>query len=171
MIDAELFRIKTLLILREQISPFDLSSPGTYLPFSDRAIAENALYRLFAKAIPTITFINQDGLKLIENALKESTNRLIESICRLVCESVITVIQEYERYMAEQTNSKEKYPLLENQVISLIASFDEGVEELDNVVGKIALYVDSPVTQGILFAPVRVSGYSTSIANSQNLLS
>ena len=73
--------------------------------------------------------------------------------------------------MAEQTNSKEKYPLLENQVISLIASFDEGVEELDNVVGKIALYVDSPVTQGILFAPVRVSGYSTSIANSQNLLS
>ena len=73
-----------------------------------------------------------------------------------MCESVITVIQEYEQYMAEQTNSKEKYPLLENQVISLIASFNEGVEELDNVVGKIALYVDSPVTQGILFAPVRV---------------
>lgn len=156
MIDAELFRIKTLLILREQISPFDLSSPSTHLPFSDRSIADNSLYRLFAKAIPTINFINQDGLKLIENALKESTNRLIESICRLVCEGVITIIQEYEQYMAEQTNSKEKYPLMENQVISLIASFEEGVEELDNVVGKIALYVDSPVTQGILFAPVRV---------------
>ena len=156
VIDGELFRVKTLLILREQISPFDLHSPGTYLPFSDRSLTESTLFRLFAKAIPTITFINQDGLKLIETALKDSTNRLIEAICRTVCGPVILIIQEYEHYMATTASSTERFPLFENQVISILTSFQEGVEGLDDIVGKIALYVDSPATQGILFAPVRV---------------
>ncbi|KNB43157.1 hypothetical protein JH06_5119 [Blastocystis sp. subtype 4] len=147
---------QTLLILREQISPFDLHSPGTYLPFSDRSLTESTLFRLFAKAIPTITFINQDGLKLIETALKDSTNRLIEAICRTVCGPVILIIQEYEHYMATTASSTERFPLFENQVISILTSFQEGVEGLDDIVGKIALYVDSPATQGILFAPVRV---------------
>ena len=156
LIDGELFRIKTLLILREQISPFDLHSPGTYLPFSDTSLHDSALYRLFRRAIPTMTFINQDGLRLIEDALKESTNRLIEGICRDVCGTVITLIQQYEQFMAQASSAEDRFPLEEEQVVNMLASFAEGTDRLEDTVGKIALYIDSPATQGILFAPVRV---------------
>ena len=155
IIDGELFRIKTLLILREQISPFDLHSTSTYLPFSDISVKDNALYRLFSKAIPTISFINQDSLRLIEDSLKESTNNLIQAICHTVCNSTITLIQQYEQFMS-QAFSDDHFPLEERQVVNMISSFQEGVNRLDNIVNKIALYVDSPATQGILFAPVRV---------------
>ena len=158
LVDSELFRIKTLLILREQISPFDLHSPGTYLPFSDTSLRDSALYRLFARAIPTMTFINQDGLRLIEEALKDSTNKLIEGICRDVCGTVITLIQQYEQFMAQASSAEDRFPLEEQQVVNMLASFAEGTDRLEDTVGKIALYIDSPATQGILFAPVRVGG-------------
>lgn len=58
--------------------------------------------------------------------------------------------------MATTASAGEKYPLAEQQVISVVEEFQEGVGQLENIVGKIALYVDSPATQGILFAPVRV---------------
>lgn len=58
--------------------------------------------------------------------------------------------------MATTASAGEKFPLAEQQVISVVEEFQEGVGQLENIVGKIALYVDSPATQGILFAPVRV---------------
>ena len=156
VVDGELFRIKTLLILREQISPFDIQSTSTYLPFSETSLQDNLLYRLFKRAIPTISFINQDGLRLLEDALKESTNNLIESICRDVCDSTIVLVQQYEQFMS-QAFSEDKFPLEEEQVLNLVSTFRDGVDRLEDTVGKIALYIDSPATQGILFAPVRVS--------------
>ena len=56
-----------------------------------------------------------------------------------------------------QAFSDDHFPLEERQVVNMISSFQEGVSRLDTIVNKIALYVDSPATQGILFAPVRVS--------------
>lgn len=155
VIDGELFRIKTLLILREQISPFDIQSTSTHLPFSDTSLQDNILYRLFKRAVSTIAFINQDGLHLLEEALKESTNHLIEAICRDVCNSTIVLIQQYEQFMS-QAFAEDKFPLEEEQVVNLVSTFQEGTERLYGTVGKIALYIDSPATQGILFAPVRV---------------
>lgn len=155
VIDGELFRIKTLLILREQISPFDIHSTSTYLPFSETSLQDSVLYRLFKRAIPTISFINQDGLRLIEESLKKSTNNLIEAICRDVCDDSITLIQQYEQFMS-QAFTEDKFPLEEEQVVNLISSFQDGVDRLEDIVGKIALYIDSPATQGILFAPIRV---------------
>ena len=155
-IDAQLFTIKTLLILREQISPFDLHASGARLPFSDTSLRDNTLYRLFRKAVPTIAFITQDSIKLIEDALKTSTNAFIEAVCLSVCDSAVRFVQQYEQFMAQATSSDEKFPLTEEQVVSLVSSFKEGVSGLDDLAGKVALYIDSPATQGILFAPVRV---------------
>ena len=155
IIDGELFHIKTLLILREQISPFDIHSTSTYLPFSEISVSENPLYRLFNKAISTITYINKDSLKLIEDALKKSTNTLIDNICRTVCETTIILIQEYEQFMS-QAFSEDKFSLTEEQVVNLLANFTEGTYQLEQIVKKMALYIDSTATQGILYAPIRV---------------
>lgn len=155
-IDAQLFSIKTLLILREQISPFDLHSSNASLPFSDTSLRDSALYRLFRKAVSTITFINQDSVKLIEDALKASTNAFIEAVCNSVCEGTVRFVQQYEQFMAQASSAEEKFPLTEDQVVSLVSSFKEGISGLDDLAGKMALYIDSPATQGILFAPVRV---------------
>lgn len=154
-LDGELFRIRTLLILREQISPFDLQSSSTFLPFSETALQDNALYRLFKRAIPTFSFINQDGLRLIEDDLKVSTNRYIKAILMSVCETTILLIQQYEQFMSQAFN-EDKFPLEEEQVVNLISSFQDGVDRLEDVVKKITLYIDSPSTQGILFDPIRV---------------
>ena len=155
-VDAQLFTIKTLLILREQISPFDLHSTGTRLPFSDTSLRDSTLYRLFRRAVPTIAFITQDSIKLIEDALKASTNAFIEAVCRSVCDSAVRFVQQYEQFMAQASSGEEKFPLTEEQVVSLVSSFKEGIGGLDDLAGKVALYIDSPATQGILFAPVRV---------------
>lgn len=155
-VDAQLFTIKTLLILREQISPFDLHVTGSRLPFSDTSLRDSALYRLFRRAVATIAFITQDSIKLIEDALKTSTNAFIEAVCLSVCDSAVRFIQQYEQFMAQASSSDEKFPLTEEQVVSLVSSFKEGVGGLDDLAGKVALYIDSPATQGILFAPVRV---------------
>ncbi|KAK8832335.1 hypothetical protein WA577_003208 [Blastocystis sp. JDR] len=154
-VDAQLFTIKTLLILREQISPFDLHSTGTRLPFSDTSLRDSTLYRLFRRAVPTIAFITQDSIKLIEDALKASTNAFIEAVCRSVCDSAVRFVQQYEQFMAQASSGEEKFPLTEEQVVSLVSSFKEGIGGLDDLAGKVALYIDSPATQGILFAPVR----------------
>ena len=65
-------------------------------------------------------------------------------------------VQQYEQFMAQASSAEEKFPLTEEQVVSLVSSFKEGISGLDDLAGKMALYIDSPATQGILFAPVRV---------------
>lgn len=73
-----------------------------------------------------------------------------------MCDSAVRFVQQYEQFMAQASSGEEKFPLTEEQVVSLVSSFKEGIGGLDDLAGKVALYIDSPATQGILFAPVRV---------------
>jgi conserved oligomeric Golgi complex subunit 3 len=168
---SDLFLIKHLLILREQLSPFDieLRSVERQLDFSDagKAVArflanrnrrlfslstENALVTLLREGI-SVQESSVDSKRDLEDALRSACNDFIENTSKSVAGDLLHVVEECKT--SESRSVAQQAYLNVSSLDDLLTKTLEGLESsMGEVATQMGLYLDNPATQNILLKPV-----------------
>ena len=148
-VHGHLFLIKHLLILREQISPFDVdfSIEETTLDFghmtqylSNLVSSANkySLVSLLQNAIPTVGKHQLNSKKSMESVLKKGCEAFIETQTNLLIGPLISLISKYKQQTAianlrKQAKEKEKkiHPLQQLNEGPIESDDDDGDEKKD----------------------------------------
>ena len=169
--DSDLFLVKHLLILREQLSPFDieLRSVERQLDFSDagKAVArflanrnrrlfsmnasENALVTLLREGV-SVQEANVDSKRDLEDALRSACNDFIEHTSKLVAGELLSLVEQCK---SSDTNALAQQALLNSDSVEgILTKTADGIEAaMKTVTTQMALYLDNPGTQSILLKP------------------
>jgi conserved oligomeric Golgi complex subunit 3 len=163
-IHSDLFLVKHFLVLREQLSPFDieLRSVERQLDFSDagKAVArflanrnrrvfsmstENALVTLLREGV-SVQEASVDSKRDLEDALRSACNDFIEHTARAVAADVLAAVDSFK--VTEKLGNADS--VLE--ILNKTADKLEG--SLGEVTSQMSLYLDNASTQNILLKPV-----------------
>lgn len=171
---SDLFLVKHLLILREQLSPFDieLRSVERQLDFSDagKAMArflanrnrrlfsikasENALFTLLREGV-SVQEADVDSKRDLEDALRAACNDFIEHTSQQLAGDFVAVVAKCS---SSETNELVRESLLhaDSVVDGLLVKCkaEEMEAKLRDIATQMALYLDNPGTQNILMKPV-----------------
>jgi hypothetical protein len=168
---ADLFLVKHLLILREQLSPFDieLRSVERQLDFSDagKAVArfltnrnrrifsmstENALVTLLREGV-SVQESSVDSKRDLEDALRKACNDFIDHTVQAVAAPLLDL---HERLKNTETGSLAQLALLQPESVDKVVTLSaEMVEKgMAEVMEQMSLYLENPATQSILLKPV-----------------
>uniref|UniRef100_A0A7S3LH73 Conserved oligomeric Golgi complex subunit 3 C-terminal domain-containing protein n=1 Tax=Amphora coffeiformis TaxID=265554 RepID=A0A7S3LH73_9STRA len=168
---SDLFLVKHLLILREQLSPFDieLRSVERQLDFSDagKAVArfltnrnrrifsmstENALVTLLREGV-SVQESSVDSKRDLEDALRKACNDFIDHTVQAVAAALLDL---HERLKNTETGSLAQLALLQPaSVDKVVGVTSEKVESgMAEVLEQMGLYLENPATQSILLKPV-----------------
>ena len=177
--DGELFLIKSLLTLREQIAPFDADIATTQksLDFTPTAGAlnwllgegtnsllsfgaNNAVLGFLQRGLPSVTQSQRDSKKDLEANLKMACNIFIDNTTQQIIAGLLAFLEQ--AHAQQQAAGSAAQPLrdaafasigrLSELIAQVKASF---CSVMPGVTEKLELYLANPVTQRILLKPVQ----------------
>ncbi|XP_015519472.2 conserved oligomeric Golgi complex subunit 3 [Neodiprion pinetum] len=174
-LDAELFQVKHLLILREQIAPFqvDFTIKEYSLDFSKVktaafgllekrsrlfTLSNNALLEFLLEGAPQMKEQLIDSRKHVDAKLKSTCQRLIQHATHLLIEPVIKLLERAKMYVNSDGSSRiRQQPFGSAQEIAKTVGDTQRLIKfkLPNIQQSMQLYLANRETECILFRPIK----------------
>lgn len=189
VLDAELFQIKHLLILREQIAPFqvDFTIKEYSLDFSRVKMAafglleksnklftlsNNALLEFLLEGAPKMKEQLIDSRKQVDNNLKHACQRLIQHATYVLINLVIQLLEKDKTHSnSSDQNTQEKIFGTAQEVNAVVADVLRTIKfKLPHIQQSMQLYLANKETEFILLRPIK-NNISAAFAQLYQLLS
>ncbi|CAN6699046.1 unnamed protein product [Malus baccata var. baccata] len=180
--DGQLFLLKHLLILREQIAPFDIEFSVTHkeLDFShllehlrrilrgQASLSDWSRSTSLARTLsPRVLESQIDAKKELEKSLKTTGEEFIMSVTKLVVDPMLSFITKVTAVKASQNQKVESVmskPIKDqafatpDKVAELVQKVAAAIQqELPMVMTKMKLYLQNPYTRTILFKAIKTN--------------